>query len=250
MEVDGKTLGEGDHLEVGVSRCEASFLGRRLRIGLQTPPVVALHKPAGFVTSRRGEGQHLSVFDLLRDHPDYTTLLAIGRLDAMTTGLLLFTVDGTLVHRLTHPRRAVPRTYVAHLVHPADPDALEGLARAEVTLRDGHTPTPSDVRVADDDPCRVTITLHEGKYHEVRRAFAAIGAPVVSLHRVGYGPVRLADADTRAHAPHAREPALPLDPGAWISVSAESHPALWHALWDGAGLPMPAPELRIEVLDA
>ena len=116
---------------------------------------------------------------------------AVGRLDLETSGLLLFTNDGTLLHRLTHPKYAVPRTYEVVLSSSPDDAALRDLQAGRV-LRDGHVPRPEVERMSDDPSGapRLRVVLRE-KYHEVRRAFAAIGAPVVRLHRTAYATVTL-----------------------------------------------------------
>ncbi len=155
-----------------------------------------LHKPVGVVTALRDD-RHPTAYELVRDAPLGRDLRAVGRLDLDTSGLLLWTTEGPLLHRLTHPRYAVPRVYHAALAAPwraPTPD---------LALDDGHRPEILDLRALTDDErhpgllvpagtaALATITIASGKFHEVRRIFAALGAEVLGLCRVSYGPVEL-----------------------------------------------------------
>ena len=155
-----------------------------------------LHKPVGVVTALRDD-RHATAYDLLADAPLHAELRAVGRLDKDTSGLLLWTSDGTLLHKLTHPRYAVHRTYHVALARPFEEPT------AELVLDDGHRPEivelaqceaeamhPGLVRPAE---ARVfaTVTITTGRFHEVRRLFAALGSEVVGLCRVAFGGVEL-----------------------------------------------------------
>jgi 16S rRNA pseudouridine516 synthase len=167
-----------------------------------------LHKPVGVVTALRDD-RHATAYDLLADAPLRTELRAVGRLDKDTSGLLLWTTDGTLLHKLTHPRYGVPRTYHAALAGPfAEP--WPGLE-----LDDGHQPEILELAARDADamhPALVrrcapavfaTVTITTGRFHEVRRLFAALGTEVLALCRVAFGGIAL-------------PPELP--PGQWREV--------------------------------
>jgi 16S rRNA pseudouridine516 synthase len=124
-------------------------------------------------------------------------LRAIGRLDKDTTGLLLWTTDGTLLHKLTHPRYAIPRTYHAVLSGPYDP------LPDDLVLDDGHRPRVLALReiprgdahpalqCSADAAVLAEITVTTGRFHEVRRIFAALGSHVDELCRVQFGPIAL-----------------------------------------------------------
>ncbi len=168
---------------------------------------VLLHKPLGVVTAH-DDARHPTAYALLRDAPLHRELRAVGRLDLDTSGLLLWTTDGTLLHRLTHPRYGVPREYHVGLAGDfADPPA-------ELRLSDGHAPRihalarrPVEamhpaLRRSPSAVVHATITLGTGRFHEVRRIFAALGTEVVDLCRVRFGVVELPPAlPAGAHAP-------------------------------------------------
>jgi 16S rRNA pseudouridine516 synthase len=153
---------------------------------------LVLHKPVGCVTAL-SDARHPTAYALVRGAQLYAELRPVGRLDLDTSGLLLFTTDGAWLHRLTHPKHAVPRSYHAALARPfhAPPAAF--------TLADGHRPAiealaPLDR--ADAHPGLLAppgaaafarITIGGGAYHEVRRIFAALGSHVLALCRVGFG---------------------------------------------------------------
>jgi 16S rRNA pseudouridine516 synthase len=165
-----------------------------------------LNKPAGCVTAL-ADPRHPTARSFLLPAPLAAELRPVGRLDLDTTGLLLWTTDGTWLHRLTHPRTAVPRRYHAALARPhrALPEAL--------VLRDGHRPQilalePLSVAAAHpalprppDANAFAAITIAGGAYHEVRRIFAALGSHVLALCRVSFGkltlPADLAPGDWR-----------------------------------------------------
>lgn len=162
------------------------------------------HKPVGCVTAH-DDARHPTAYRLLQGAPLFADLRAVGRLDLDTSGLLIWTTDGTAVHRLTHPRYAVPRTYHAGLAGPwRDPPD-------DLTLDDGHAPritelspltqtqAHSGLRRSDGATHHATITITTGRFHEVRRIFAALGTEVLDLCRVAYGPVTL-PADLAAAA--------------------------------------------------
>jgi len=154
------------------------------------PPALvwlALHKPAGVLTTRSGAGGRRTVFDLVPATPGLTY---VGRLDYMTEGLLLLTTDGAAAHRLTHPSRAVERTYVALVRGNAAVAAR--LARAGVELEDGPVmPVAVDVRAAGQRRWEFEVTLAEGRTREVRRLCEAVGLEVERLVRTTFGPVSL-----------------------------------------------------------
>jgi 16S rRNA pseudouridine516 synthase len=188
---DGQALDMDADVMIPSNGLRCTIRGRRFVATLAAPPLLRLHKPTGFVTSRRDDGAP-SIFTLVPDE-FAQQVEPVGRLDVDTSGLLLFTADGTLQHRLTHPKRAVPRVYEATLDEPLDEGSAEALRRGEVTLRDGVVPTVTGLTCVDDAALRWHVTLTSGRYHEVRRLFAACGAPVETLHRRAYGPVIVDD---------------------------------------------------------
>ncbi len=140
---------------------------------------VLLHKPAGVVTTASDPHGRRTVLHLV-DHP--ARVVPVGRLDADTTGVLLLTNDGSLAHRLAHPRYGVEKVYEAEVEGDPDDDALERL-RAGIELDDGRT-APAQVRRLG--PGRIELVLHEGRKHQVKRMLDAVGHGVRRLHRSRY----------------------------------------------------------------
>jgi 16S rRNA pseudouridine516 synthase len=161
-------------------------------VPLDPPPgsVLLLHKPAGLTCSTSDRGP--LVYDRLppRFRQRRPVLAPVGRLDKDTTGLLLLTDDGALLHRLTSPRRHVPRTYDVTLASPLRGDEAERFASGTLHLAGEAAP----LRAATLEPRSATtarVTLTEGRYHQVRRMFAAVGNHVTALHRAAFGPLTL-----------------------------------------------------------
>ena len=154
---------------------------------------IALHKPVGVVCSHTGE-EGPTVYELLppawgRRSPRPE---AVGRLDRDTSGLLLVTDDHALLHRLTSPRHHVPKTYVATLARPVDDELVAEFASGALVLRGEEEPCrPATVRLID--PRTAEVTLTEGRYHQLRRMFAACGNHVEALHRTATGGCVLGD---------------------------------------------------------
>jgi 23S rRNA pseudouridine2605 synthase len=146
-----------------------------------------LNKPAGTLTSKSDPGGRPTVFSLV---PKVPGLTYVGRLDYLTEGVLLFTTDGTMAHRLTHPSFEVERAYVATVV--GDARVAAKALRAGVDLEDGPV-RAKEVTVESDGGGRwlLGLTLTEGRNREVRRVCEALGLDVTRLVRVSYGPVKL-----------------------------------------------------------
>ena len=149
---------------------------------------IMLHKPAGVITTMKAQSDRPIVAELV-PLDEYPGLFPIGRLDADTTGLLLFSTDGELGNALLHPSKHVPKTYLARLSKPLEESAADQL-RSGVMLDDGPT-QPAEVAFADKSCKLVRITIREGRYHQVKRMFEAVGDPVASLHRESFGPLHL-----------------------------------------------------------
>jgi 23S rRNA pseudouridine2605 synthase len=146
----------------------------------------AVNKPVGVVSTARDTRGRPTVTGLVPDPG--VRLYPVGRLDADSSGLILLTNDGALANRLTHPSFEVPKTYRAALSGgPVGAAALRAL-REGVQLEDGRTAPARVRRVSAQE---LELTIHEGKNRQVRRMCAAVGHPVRSLERVGFGPVRL-----------------------------------------------------------
>ena len=146
---------------------------------------VLLHKPAGVVTTASDPQGRPTVIDLVSHHG--SRLVPVGRLDADTTGALLLTNDGELAHRLAHPRYEVEKVYEAEVEGEPSDEALEQL-EAGVELDDGRTAPAHARRLA---PSRIELAIHEGRKHQIKRVLAAVGHPVVRLHRSRYAGLTL-----------------------------------------------------------
>lgn len=164
---------------------------------------LALHKPAGVECSRRPT-HHRGVLALLPDNFTLREVQPVGRLDHDTTGLLLLSDDGVFIHAQSHPKRHVPKTYVA-TTQDAVTDALVARLEAGVTLID--EPAPLMARARQTGEREIEIVLDQGKYHQVRRMLAAAGHHCVALHRTAIGGLTLAE--------------LGLPSGAWCHLDEE-----------------------------
>ena len=161
--------------------------GREVK--LQDGPVtIMLNKPAGVITTMKAQSDRPIVASLVPVER-FPGLYPIGRLDADTTGILLFSTDGELGNALLHPSKHVPKTYVATLKQPLSKRSADELRRG-VQLDDGPA-QPAEVEMASRDGKRIRITVHEGRYHQVKRMFEAVGYRVVRLHRESFGPLTL-----------------------------------------------------------
>lgn len=184
VKVDGKVAEIGMSVEPGTSRVT---VGRKV-VNLVERRWIAVHKPIGVVTTADDEEGRRTVFDLVKDSRGLTY---VGRLDVATTGLLLLTTDGEAVHRLTHPKYRVPRSYIA-LVHGLDTAELAKRVQGQVTVDERPVvPTRVKVKAGREGRSILEVTLLEGRNRIVRRWVEAMGAKVERLARVSYGPVRL-----------------------------------------------------------
>lgn len=146
---------------------------------------IAFHKPRGTITTRRDPEGRTTVFDVLGAAAD--GLIAVGRLDYATSGLLLLTTDSQLAERLTNPRHAVVRRYAVTARGEVSAEDCAALERGI----DGLKASAVAVRKRSRRETHLSVELTEGKNREIRRLFEAIGRPVTRLLRVAYGPIEL-----------------------------------------------------------
>lgn len=161
------------------------------RIRLKENSYLMLHKPAGFVTTLEDSHARHIVLDLLPSA--YRYLYPIGRLDKDSEGLLLFTNDGELTHRLLHPSFKVDKVYLVEIDGCIDKESIRRLERG--LLIDGRRTQPAKIEVAYAKPqqSRFTITIHEGRKRQIRLMLAALGYGVSRLKRIQYGPLSLGE---------------------------------------------------------
>ena len=145
------------------------------------------HKPEGYVCSNE-DPDHPTVFFLM-DEPAMGKLHVVGRLDLDTTGLVLVTDDGQWSHRITSPRHECAKTYHVWLADPVSPDAIALFAEGVFLRNETDKTRPAQLEILGE--CEARLTIHEGKYHQVKRMFASIGNKVVGLHRERVGGLTL-----------------------------------------------------------
>ena len=172
------------------------------------PVYLMLNKPAGVVSSTDEPGER-TVLDLLGEEYRHMGLFPAGRLDKDAEGLLLLTNDGPLAHRLLAPKSHVDKVYYVETEVVLD-EADRSAVRAGVTLADGYVCLPGELELLSGNSAR--ITLHEGKYHQVKRMLAARGKPVLYLKRLRFGPLVLDDD---------------LPEGGWRALTEEERQALF-----------------------
>lgn len=179
--------------------------------------LLLMNKPAGLTCSHRDQGG--LVYELLPERflQRSPALSSVGRLDRDTTGLLLFTDDGALLHRLTSPRYKVPKVYEVVLAEPLRGDEAARFASGELVLEGEREPLqPARLEALGPREARLVIT--EGRYHQVKRMFEAVGNAVLSLHRSRFGSLEVGD----------------LAPGSWRALGSEEEEGI--RSWTG-GLP-------------
>ncbi len=172
--------------EVDTAGLEFEVRGQRWPF--RAKALIVLHKPTGYECSRKPK-HHPSVMSLLPAPLRLREVQPVGRLDEDTTGLLLLTDDGALIHRLTSPKKHVPKAYEIETTEPATAQQVGELLRG-VVLHDD----PQPVRAASCEQTgerALRMTLLEGKYHQVKRMVAAAGNTVARLHRSEYGVLAL-----------------------------------------------------------
>jgi len=178
---------------------------------LDPPPglLLMLHKPTGYTCSTKDPGR--IVYDLLppRFRLRSPLLSTVGRLDRDTSGLLLMTDDGALLHRIVSPKTYLPKRYDATLAEDLRGDEATVFASGTLMLESEEAPLkPATLEV--EDPRHASLVLTEGRYHQVRRMFAAVGNHVEALHRSAIGGLTLGD----------------LAPGEWRALGDEDRAAL------------------------
>jgi 16S rRNA pseudouridine516 synthase len=184
LRVDGETVHDG--------RCEVREFSRielddeLLQAGKPRRHFM-LNKPAG-VVSATAHPEHRTVLDLL-DEPDKHELHIGGRLDLTTTGLLLITNDGLWSRRLTEPRSRLGKVYRVTTERPITEEYIEVFARGLYFAYEDLTTLPAELQILD--PHHALLTLHEGRYHQVKRMFGHFQNKVVGLHRERMGPLAL-----------------------------------------------------------
>lgn len=160
--------------------------GKAITLPKETTTIL-LHKPAGFVVSREGQGSQ-TVYDLLP--PSLRNLKPVGRLDKDSSGLLLLTNNGDLANQLTHPSRQKRKLYEVSLDKPLQPLHRQLIAEKGIQLDDG----PSQLglqRQTDGNDHNWIVTMHEGRNRQIRRTFTALGYTVTHLHRTVFGEYQL-----------------------------------------------------------
>lgn len=155
------------------------------------PVYAALHKPVGYVTTRRAQGRQKTVYELL---PSYCQAAdPAGRLDADSSGLLIFSSDGGFLHGLTHPRFHWPKIYEVRLDRPLSPSAIRRLLDGVPLRPENRLARMVDIVPDKQHPAQYRITLMTGYNRQIRRSIEIVGCRVLALHRRAFGPIELGD---------------------------------------------------------
>jgi len=155
---------------------------------------ILMNKPSGVISSAKDQFGRKTVVDLVKDKIS-CRVFPVGRLDYNTTGLILLTDDGDFAYRATHPKFGVEKEYLVTCGCPAGQDEI-GLLRNGVLLGDGALTSPARVLRDENDKCKLTLILREGKNRQVRRMMEAVGLTVVALSRTAIGGLTLKGLDT------------------------------------------------------
>ncbi|MFZ3589378.1 pseudouridine synthase [Bacillus sp. DJP31] len=149
-----------------------------------------MNKPQGVISATEDKYDQ-TVIDLLQKEDSIFDPFPVGRLDKDTEGLLLITNDGQLAHQLLSPKKHVPKTYFAHINDVVTDDDIEAFARG-VELDDGYMTKPGILTIVESGPTsKIELIITEGKYHQVKRMFEAVGKKVIYLQRIKMGPLPL-----------------------------------------------------------
>lgn len=151
---------------------------------------IALHKPTGYVCSRRQQGDNPTIYELLP--PTYQHLKPVGRLDRDSSGIILLSNDGNFAFTMTHPKFAKTKIYNVRLDHDLAPLHQQMISDHGVQLEDG-TSTLQLERMNDTDRQDWIVTMHEGRNRQIRRTFGSLGYSVIKLHRTNFGNYALGD---------------------------------------------------------
>ncbi|MBR1650501.1 MAG: rRNA pseudouridine synthase [Lachnospiraceae bacterium] len=181
--VNGEIVKKAD-FSIDENRDEICFKGKKIEY--KKFIYIILNKPGNIVTATRDKKQE-TVLDLIKPLPN-KDLFPVGRLDKDTTGLLLITNDGDLSHRLLSPKYHVDKTYLVGAKLPLSKSDLEAL-EAGVDIGDAEITLPAKVELLEDK--KLLLTIHEGRYHQVKRMLEAVGNEVVTLKRVSFGGLSL-----------------------------------------------------------
>ncbi|WP_339303099.1 pseudouridine synthase [Paenibacillus sp. FSL R5-0519] len=192
IRVDGKAVKDSGvqvNPEVNVIEADGERIVYREMIYLM------LHKPPGVVSATE-DNRDKTVLDLLRKEDRVFNPFPVGRLDKDTEGLLILTNDGPLAHDLLSPRKHVPKTYEARVLGNVD-DADVQRFKAGIQLDDGYETLPAELTILGYEETEegrissISLIIHEGKFHQVKRMFQAVGKRVIYLKRVAMGELEL-----------------------------------------------------------
>ena len=185
-----------------IDPCEDLISCRGETVRFREHLYLVMNKPGGIITATEDRSAR-TVLDLI--DPKYRTkgIYPVGRLDKDTEGLLILTNDGALGHRLLAPKNHIPKQYFARLDAPVEDGDVRAFGEG-IRLEEDFTTLPAELEVCDADPCEAMVTIHEGKFHQVKRMFEARGKKVVYLKRIVMGALRL-------------DPAL--QPGEWRELT-------------------------------
>ena len=168
---------------------------------------ILLHKPAGYVTTRKDELGRPTVYEFLKDIDDW--VFPIGRLDMDSEGLLILTNDTEFGNIMTDPHYKINRTYKVLITGHITDDEIKDILKKGLKIGRGEKTQPTSLKILskNDDSTWVEVSLKEGKNREIRRLFEALNRPVKRLIRTDFGPFKLGS----------------IDPGKWIELKAIPH---------------------------
>lgn len=192
IQVNGKTVTEMG-TKIDPAQDTVTYQGETVSKKGTQMVYLMLHKPEGVVTTAKEQFGRASVMDLIKGVKE--RIFPVGRLDYDTSGLLLLTNDGDLTYKLTHPKHAIDKTYIAKLYGVPDEGALQKFRRGVVI--DGRRTKPAKIQILEREKdgrfCTAEIIIHEGRNRQVRKMCEAIHHPVAQLKRVATGELKLGD---------------------------------------------------------
>ncbi|MDD4984278.1 MAG: pseudouridine synthase [Dehalococcoidales bacterium] len=199
--VNGKVI-ESFNEPVDSDKDVITIDGKRAASKKEPDVYLMLNKPKGIVSSTSDDRGRKTVIDILPEKYRKTRIYPVGRLDKDSTGLILLTNDGNLTFRLTHPRFEQEKEYLVQIEGELKPEEKAELEKG-IYLDDGKT-HPAKVKLSRYPPFGYSVAIHEGKKHQVRRIFAAVGHDVLELKRIRLGSLKLntlPEGETRELSP-------------------------------------------------